>query len=339
VNRLPLMFLDDGRGHVAGFSLSDHALFSDHHKILTSVADETNQNLNGPQKELLLWHHKLGHINFDWLQALARHGRDNPNSKRVFESKFSSIGNCRAPLCAACQMGKGKRRTTGAKKVFDVNAMKLKEQTLQPGDRLHIDQYKSNVTGGLQHTKGQEQSSLQYNGGLIAVDAASGKVFVRHQVSMAAGKTIQAMRAIAQDAKDHGIRIKSVHTDNAPFKSLEFRDYIAGELHAKQTFSGVGAHHQAGIAEHAIGTITSWARTMMLHSIIHWPDAADLQLWQFAMDHAVYIWNLLPHKETFVSPDELYSGIHHGWLCGGSGHFLRLLGSNSCLHFLLVAGV
>jgi GAG-pre-integrase domain len=150
VNGLPLMFLDDGRGHVAGFFSSDHALFSDHHKILTSVADETNQNLNGPQKELLLWHHKLGHINFDWLQALARHGRDNPNSKRVFESKFSSIGNCRAPLCAACQMGKGKRRTTGAKKVFDVNAMKLKEETLQPGDRLHIDQYKSNVTGRLQ---------------------------------------------------------------------------------------------------------------------------------------------------------------------------------------------
>lgn len=107
VNGLPLMFLDDGRGHVAGFLSSDHALFSDHHKILTSIADETNQNLNGPQKELLLWHHKLGHINFDWLQALARHGRNNPNAKRVFESKFSSIGNCHAPSCAACQWEKG----------------------------------------------------------------------------------------------------------------------------------------------------------------------------------------------------------------------------------------
>jgi hypothetical protein len=28
---------------------------------------------------------------------------------------------------------------------------------------------------------------------------------------------------------------------------------------------------------------------MMLHSIIHWPDSADLELWLFAMDHAVYL--------------------------------------------------
>jgi hypothetical protein len=79
----------------------------------------------------------------------------------------------------------------------------------------------------------------------------------------------------------------------------------------KQTFSGVGAHHQAGIAERAIGMITSWARTMILHSIIHWPDSADLELWPFAMDHTVYLWNTLPRKDTFLLPKELYTKIHN----------------------------
>jgi hypothetical protein len=311
MNCLPLMFLDDEkRGHVAGMMAADSAMFNDVKSILTNVADETNQNFSGPQRELLLWHHKLGHINFDWLQTLARQGRDS-NKRRVFESKFASIANCCALLCAACQMGKGKRRPTGAKHAFDINKMKLKEETLRPGDRLHIDQYKSATTGRLPHTKGHEKSSFQYNGGLIAVDGASGKVFVRHQVSLAAGETIQAMRAIVQDARDHGIRFKRIHTDNAPFNAIEFRDFVAHELHAEQTFSGVGAHHQAGIAERAIGTITSWARTMMLHSIIHWPDAADIELWPFAMDHAVYLWNSLSRKDTLLSPDELFTGVHH----------------------------
>jgi hypothetical protein len=36
---------------------------------------------------------------------------------------------------------------------------------------------------------------------------------------------------------------------------------------------------------------------MMLHSIIHWPDSADLELWPFEMDHKVY----LPPNEGYLS--------------------------------------
>jgi hypothetical protein len=140
------------------------------------------------------------------------------------------------------------------------------------------------------------------------VDASSGKVFVCHQVSLASGETIQAMHAIVQDACENGICIHLVHTDNAPFNASEFCNYIAHELGATQTFSSVRAHHQPSIAERAIGTITSWARTMMLHSIIHWPDSANLELWLFAMDHTVYS---LPRKATFLSPNELYTRIHN----------------------------
>jgi hypothetical protein len=164
-NQLLLMFLDDHQGPEVGFSSEDSELFDDSRYILMSVADKVNQNLDGPQRELLLWHHKLSHMNFDWLQVLLKHKRRNPNAPKILEAK-------------SCQLGKGKRWSTDAKRVIDVQTMKLKEGMIQPGDCPHLNQYKSAVLGCLPHTMGREKSSLKYSGALIAVDASSGKVFV-----------------------------------------------------------------------------------------------------------------------------------------------------------------
>ena len=46
---------------------------------------------------------------------------------------------------------------------------------------------------------------------------------------------------------------------------------------------------------------------MMLHAIIHWPLEADVSLWPFAVDHAVYLWNPLPGSGTELAPDEIFS--------------------------------
>jgi hypothetical protein len=46
----------------------------------------------------------------------------------------------------------------------------------------------------------------------------------------------------------------------------------------------------------------------MLHSIIHWPDQADLALWPLAMQHAVYLWNHLPDKDSGIAPIEIFTG-------------------------------
>jgi hypothetical protein len=46
----------------------------------------------------------------------------------------------------------------------------------------------------------------------------------------------------------------------------------------------------------------------MLHAIIMWPDQADLALWPFALDHAVFLWNNLPQRESKMAPIELFSG-------------------------------
>jgi len=49
---------------------------------------------------------------------------------------------------------------------------------------------------------------------------------------------------------------------------------------------------------------------MLLHTALHWPEVANLQLWPFALQHAVYLWNVLPHPETKLSPLEYVSQSH-----------------------------
>ena len=90
------------------------------------------------------------------------------------------------------------------------------------------------------------------------------------------------------------------------------------------TLSGVGAHHQNGIAERAIATVVSRARTMMLHAALHWPEMADTALWPMAMTYSAYLWNITPKQESGMSPLELFTGtkqlhpiLHntHVWGC------------------------
>jgi hypothetical protein len=52
---------------------------------------------------------------------------------------------------------------------------------------------------------------------------------------------------------------------------------------------------------------TAWARYMMLHAVIHWPEKANLELWSFALDYAVYLWNNLPKQENLLASLEIFS--------------------------------
>jgi hypothetical protein len=65
-------------------------------------------------------------------------------------------------------------------------------------------------------------------------------------------------------------------------------------------------------------------RTMMLPSVIHWPDIFDASLWPMAVAHAVYLCNHVPNPETGLSAHDLFtktrweqSKLHdlHVWGC------------------------
>ena len=50
------------------------------------------------------------------------------------------------------------------------------------------------------------------------------------------------------------------------------------------------------------------ARALLLHFAIHWPQAADANIWPFAVDHAIYIWNQLPNPTHKLAPLKHFTG-------------------------------
>ena len=292
-----------------GLTYEDVTLFSDPDALmgLMTVADEANQNLTATQKELLQWHWKLGHCNFQWIQALASKPLDE-NEHPLLQTK-NKISVALAPLCAACQLAKQKRRGAEVSTEFKLEDrdMLLRHNNTEPsGDCVSIDQYASTVLGRLPHTKGKEKKDEKYNGGTVFVDHATGYVHIEHQVSMRAGETVASKSKFEKFAMQHGVQIKRYRADNHPFNSKEFEESIDATRQSL-SFSGVGAKHQNGVAERTIQTITWWARAMLLHAILHWPESANLELWPFAMAHAVYLWNHMPRKDIKKSPFELFT--------------------------------
>ena len=133
-------------------------------------------------------------------------------------------------------------------------------------------------------------------------DHATGFVDVQHQVSLSAANTIKAKLQFEREALLSGVHVSSYHTDNGVFTSAGVMQEL---LKKNQTISlsGVGAAHQNGIAEWAIKTVVSIARTMMLHAAMRSPDGTvTSKLWPMAMDHAVWIYNRIPKYDTGLSP-------------------------------------
>jgi len=90
------------------------------------------------------------------------------------------------------------------------------------------------------------------------VDHCSSYIHASNQVTLRAGDTVRAKQTFENFATLCGVSIKSYRADNVPFESKEFKTHL--ELHNQIIeFSGTGAHHQNGVAEHAIQTLAKWA--------------------------------------------------------------------------------
>jgi hypothetical protein len=226
-------------------------------------------------------------------------------------AKDAAQVSCAHPMCEACQLAKARRRRTGAKHTKDVPEVAdiLRSGDLSPGDCVSMDQYESSVRGRLPHTRGMEKSHSQYCGGTLFVDHASGRIFVYHQSSLSGPATVAAKHALERESLQCGIEIKNFHTDNGIFKSHEFEDSLTDDQYIDK--SGVGAHHQNAVAEKNIARVQSMARSMLLHLRIHWPDEFSADLWPFALDYAVYIYNHFP-KGGKPLPMELFCGTKIG---------------------------
>jgi hypothetical protein len=162
----------------------------------------------------------------------------------------------------------------------------------------------SSVMGRLPHTFGQDQ--VRYSCGTLFVDHASGQLFNFCQYSTNANETISNKCHLESLAHQEGIMIKEYHADNSVFASNVFKG-DCDSLHQQYLFSGVGAHHQNGIAERNIKTVAQWARANMLHFAHHWPAQANVCFLPQAIDYALWVFNRLPNLTNGLLPNEIWS--------------------------------
>ena len=278
------------------------------------VGSQANENLSGPQKELLKWHWKLG-IGMHRIQILMceRHYHDAEGVTTILPAiikpKFSTSRNCVVPACQSCLLARARKRST---KVSRMHSLEDKEGILtrdqyETGDFVSTDQFICKTPGRLPTGYGRESQDRRFQGGTIYNDAASGLIWVENQISLGANETVMGKACFEQWLWDNCVsEVKHYHGDNGIFSAEEFRRDCT-EKGQTQSFSGVGAQHQNARAERAIQTIMYMARTFMVHASLHWSDRGsdDLSLWSFAVKHSVWVYNRVPNVKSGLTPLEL----------------------------------
>ena len=168
------------------------------------------------------------------------------------------------------------------------------------------------MRGRLPTTRGRENYKKKFCGGTLFFDHASGKIFINHQPSLNGNETLKSKRKFELEALQCGVQIQQYRADNGIFTKHTFAEALANDDQIL-TLSGVGAHHQNGVAERAIGTVQAMARAMLIHVRLKWPHQFNPQMWPFALDYAVYIYNHLPiHEREGLSPQEVFCGAIEG---------------------------
>jgi hypothetical protein len=168
-----------------------------------------------------------------------------------------------------------------------------------------VDHFESRIKGRTYTSYGRPTSE-HYVGGCVFVDHMSGYIHIEHQLGFSSSETIRAKQAYEKLCLDHGIIVDTYLADNGVFKANTFVQHIL-EHSQRLRFCGVNAHHQNGIAERSIRTVSDMARAMMLHACVHWKDGIDSTLWPMATNYATYIYNHLPNSNG-IAPADLFSG-------------------------------
>ena len=301
-SKLPLGQTHDARPRVY---VNDDTLA---HEQAPALTVKSNVNLTEPEKEILRWHQRLGHIGMKKVQWLMRQGilGTTEHAKRLHNAAAKLT---QGPMCTACQYAKQRRRTTPGtiKRTIKEEHNMLKTDDLFPGSKVSVDHFECNPRGRLLTSFGKERADHKYKGGCIFVDHATGYIHVELQAKLNTHETLRSKKDFELECTTHGVIPQSYITDKgSSFTSDEFNDHLS-EFQQTVRHATPGGHHANGIAERSISTVMSISRAMLHHAAIHWADVADVELWPLAVLHAVFILNRIPREESGRSPLELFS--------------------------------
>lgn len=275
---------------------------------IIATVSKLNINLTESEKELQKWHCRLGHLSMRRIQSLMRSGvLAHTSETRRLHTAATKLRQ--PPPCAACLYGKQTTRPVPGKKttvVRDQVGATAKEFTY-PGQCVAVDHFICSTRGRLFTSRGKEAERDMYCGGCMLIDMATGFVDVQFQTNLTSHDTLIAVDKFERKAREFGVIVQQYLSDNgSAFTSREFQAHLQ-DFNQISRFAGAGAHHHNAKVERCIRTIMNIARSMMFHAAIHWPDMADPCLWPMAVQHAVYLYNRVPHEQTGVSPYDLFT--------------------------------
>jgi hypothetical protein len=248
---------------------------------LTGILDDSNHNLTGGQKLLLV------------LTSTFKLCKVCSEESHLWQKYLLQQSNVilLSVNCANWLKQKEEQRRLKQQKNPERDGA-LKADHLSPGLRVSVDHFECRQRGRTcdSHVK---STSKQYVGGCIFVDHASYYVHVEHQFGLSDVETIRAKQAYECKYMDNGIFFQDYLTDSGAFKANDFVKHI-NETHQLIRFCGTNAHHQNGVAERSIQIISNMARSMILHDSIHWKDGIDASVWPQAVAYAAHIYNNTP---------------------------------------------
>lgn len=198
------------------------------------VGVEDNKNLSSAQKEVLLWHWKLG-ISMQRVQELMRAIEvEEPDGSRstmdrVITPKIKAAATCPIPLCQSCQLSRATLRKPKIRKskAIEDTAGAISREKYETGDFVSMDQYVVRTPGRLSEGYGRETDANMYHGGTIFRDAASKYIHVENQVSLGAGETVQSKLKFEEWLYDQArVRVKHYHSNNGVFQAEVFKESI-----------------------------------------------------------------------------------------------------------------
>jgi hypothetical protein len=192
------------------------------------------QILTPLQQELMDWNHRLYHILFPKIFALAKQ-RHLPQS--LLDCKDA------LPLCVACQFGATHRhpwRTKGK-----ASESICWSDHILPGDGVPTNQIVSAQPGLIPQMSGL-LTSRRIWGCTTFCDQVSDFVYVHLMRDFTVDKTILAVKAFEKVMAQANRSVKHYHANNGAFAHKGFLDEVNCK-DQKITFCAVVAHHQNGI--------------------------------------------------------------------------------------------
>ncbi|KAL7464587.1 hypothetical protein ACHAXS_004925 [Conticribra weissflogii] len=198
--------------------------------------------------------------------------------------KFLKLHQHRPP-CVSCLFGQAHKKPWRYKSSAEGKSIALQGASLtKPGQTVGADQLISAQPGLVPQEKGSLTRDRIW-AATVFVDFFTWFVYVSLMTDQTAETTLEAKHSFEHFAATRDVLIDHYHADNGIFTDHLFRN-DAKECMQRLTLCGVVAHHQNGIVERAIKSLTLISRTLLLHAQRHWPEYITTMLWPFALKAA-----------------------------------------------------